>query len=244
VLTVVAVRNPTFDQQYRELLNLTSTLGDSTTSSINDPLSLELNNEVTQVILKHSLRMKQRIKDCVDTELSRLYDLHHTRAIDYTNIAKQMMQETSRVKRQMSSLEKSNMVMKKVLDGKEEQITQMTGQIHELATRQNVLDNAILQANQILGAFNTQYGNGVSPVLSSNGDESPRLDARSLSSNLSTWIETCMRIMETQYGSGALEFEGEDGGGGSVLTEGADEGVDYASLAMVSFLAQLEPDIG
>jgi hypothetical protein len=43
-----------------------------------------------------------------------------------------MMQETSRVKRQMSSLEKRNMVMRKVLDGKEEQITQMTGQIHEL----------------------------------------------------------------------------------------------------------------
>jgi hypothetical protein len=53
-----------------------------------------------------------------------------------------------------------------------------------------------------------------------------------------------MRIMEKQHGSGGPAFAGEDGGGGSASTEGADEGVDYASLAMVSFSAQLEPDIG
>ena len=54
-LIFVAVRNQPFDQQYRELLNLPSTLGGLTTSSPNDPLSLELTNEVThQVIFKHN----------------------------------------------------------------------------------------------------------------------------------------------------------------------------------------------
>ena len=114
----------------------------------------------------------------------------------------------------------------------------MTGQIRQLATRQNVLHNAIVQAIRFLGAFNTKYGNG-----SSDGAESPSLNARSLTSNLSTWIKTCKRIIEKQHGSGSLAFEGEDGSGGSASAEGADEGVDHASLAMESFLAQLEPDI-
>ena len=53
--------------------------------------------------------MNQRIKAYVDTELSRLYDLQKHPSYAYTNIAKQMMQETSQVKQQMTSLEKTNM---------------------------------------------------------------------------------------------------------------------------------------